>query len=291
MNKYLKKTIPYLRLMRFHKPIGILLLLWPTLWALWIAAQGKPKIGILMVFVLGVVLMRAAGCVINDVVDRHWDGYVARTKRRPLVTGEVSVHGAIILFIILLMLAFILVLTLNKLTIALAFIAAILAVIYPFLKRFTNLPQVGLGFAFSFGVPMAFAAQIDHVPLGGWVLFLATILWTIAYDTQYALADREDDLKIGVKSTAILFAQYDRLAIALIQLSMLMIFLWVGVWLAFSIWFYLGLLGALVLMIYQQYLIRDRNPGRCLRAFLNNNWVGLVIFSGIALQSFGHNMF
>lgn len=286
MNKQFKKIIPYLKLMRFHKPIGILLLLWPTVWALWIAAGGMPKLTILSVFVIGVVVMRAAGCIINDIADRHWDGDVARTKQRPLVTGDVSVRGALILFIVLLLLAFALVMTLNKLTIALAVVAALLAIIYPFLKRITHLPQVGLGFAFSWGVPMAFAAQRGHVPPVAWVLFVSAVLWTIAYDTQYALADREDDRKVGIKSTAILFGRYDRLAIGLIQCAMLLLLVWVGRWQAFSAWFYVGLgVAAVLLLIYQQRLIRDRDPHSCLRAFLNNHWVGLIIFCGIALQA------
>lgn len=276
-----KTFYAYLRLIRLHKPIAIFLLLWPTLWALWIAAQGMPHLNILIIFIVGVVVMRSAGDIINDIADRHWDGKVARTKNRPLVTGEVSLRGAIILFIVLLAIAFFLVCLLNRLTIELAFVGVLLAIIYPFLKRVTHWPQVGLGLAYSWGVPMAFAAETGHVSGLGWMLFLATVLWTVAYDTQYAIADREDDIQIGIKSTAVLFAQYDRWIIALIQVLMLAVLVGMGITLALGMSFYLSILVAAMLMGYQYHLIRDRDPICCLKAFLNNHWVGLVIFAGI----------
>lgn len=273
----------YWRLMRFDRPIGALLLLWPTLWGLWIAVRGLPNLFILLIFILGVILMRAAGCVINDFADRNFDRHVERTKKRPLTTGRVSVKEAIILFIVLCLLAFALVLFLNVLTIALAMIGVVLATFYPFMKRYTHLPQVVLGIAFSWGVPMAFAAQVDTVPVIAWILFSAVICWTVAYDTEYAMSDRSDDIKIGIKSTAILLGRFDRWVIGLLQILMLCILATVGMVLQLTIWFYFSLLIAAGLMAYQQVLIRARDPTLCFRAFLNNNWVGFVIFVGIVL--------
>ena len=274
----------YWLLMRFHRPIGIFLLLWPTLWALWIAAGGMPDPKILAVFVLGVVLMRAAGCVINDYADRDFDPHVARTRQRPIAVGRVSPGEALALFGALCLAAFLLVLQLDGLTIALSLVAALLAASYPFMKRYTHLPQAYLGLAFGWAVPMAFAAQTGGVPPVAWWLLLATVLWALAYDTMYAMADREDDLKIGVKSSAILFGRYDRHLIAAIQVLMLGILGWVGRLSGLDGWYGLGLIAAAGLAVYQQWLIRDRRPDRCIRAFLNNHWLGMVVFLGIVLD-------
>ena len=278
----LRQQLPhYLRLMRFDKPIGILLLLWPTLWALWIAAHGVPRLKILIIFIIGVVVMRAAGCIVNDYADRDIDKYVQRTHKRPLTSGTVTVTEASGLFVILCLIALGLVLLLNKLVIGLAVVGILLAVIYPFLKRFTHLPQLWLGVAFSWGIPMVFAAQTGHVPSIAWLLFLTAVLWPIAYDTQYAMVDREDDFKIGVKSTAILFGRYDRLMIGLLQFAFIGLFIVLGLLLQLNFWFYLGVILATGLLVYQQILLHDRVPKNCFKAFLNNNWVGLVIFVGL----------
>ncbi len=269
--------------MRLDKPIGIFLLVWPTVWALWLAGAGKPPLGIVLIFILGVILMRSAGCVVNDMVDRKVDGYVARTRHRPLVTGTVSTQAAMILFVSIMLCAFLLVLLLNKLTIFLAFGAAILAIIYPFLKRFTHLPQVGLGFTFSWGVPMAFAAVTNSVPLFSWVIFFAAVIWSIIYDTLYAMVDREDDIKIGIKSTAILFGKADKGIIGLLQIIFLALLLLIGFFYQLNKLYYTGIVGTVVLFIYQQVLIRKRSPDNCFKAFLNNHWVGCVIYIGIVL--------
>ncbi len=271
----------YLRLMRFDRPIGIMLLLWPTLWALWIASGGHPNGHVALVFVLGVVLMRAAGCVINDYADRGFDPHVARTRSRPLATGEVSPREALVLFAVLCGLAFALVLTLNGLTILLSFVGAFLAATYPFVKRYSHLPQIYLGAAFGWAVPMVFAAQSDSVPPEAWLLFIATVLWATAYDTMYAMVDREDDLRIGVKSTAILFGDGDRLIIGIIQGMFLLVMLILGQHLGLGAWYHAGLAVAAALAVYQQYLIRRRRPAECFRAFLNNNWLGAAVFVGI----------
>lgn len=279
----MKKIKPYISLMRLDKPIGIFLLVWPTVWALWLAGAGKPPLGIVLIFILGVILMRSAGCVVNDMVDRKVDGYVARTRHRPLVTGTVSTQAAMILFVSIMLCAFLLVLLLNKLTIFLAFGAAILAIIYPFLKRFTHLPQVGLGFTFSWGVPMAFAAVTNSVPLFSWVIFFAAVIWSIIYDTLYAMVDREDDIKIGIKSTAILFGKADKGIIGLLQIIFLALLLLIGFFYQLNKLYYTGIVGTVVLFIYQQVLIRKRSPDNCFKAFLNNHWVGCVIYIGIVL--------
>ena len=274
----------YFRLMRFDKPIGIFLLLWPTLWALWLAADGIPSFKILTVFILGVVVMRAAGCIMNDFADRNIDRYVQRTQFRPLTTGVVGTVEAIVLFGVLCLFALGFVLLLNRVVLKLAMVGIVLVVIYPFLKRVTHLPQFWLGLTFSWSIPMAFTAeQRGSMPTIAWLLFMTAICWAIAYDTQYAMVDREDDLKVGVKSTAILFGRYDRLMIALLQGGMLLLFGILGKRLQLNCWFYLGLLAALGLMIYQQMLIRYRKPENCFAAFCNNNWVGLIIFLGIFL--------
>ncbi len=272
----------YARLMRLHRPIGILLLLWPTLWALWLAARGLPDPFVLGVFVLGTVLMRSAGCVINDYADRHFDGHVARTRDRPLATGEIEPRRALILFGVLVLVSGLLVLTQNRLTIALAFAAVGLAAAYPFMKRYTYLPQVWLGAAFAWAVPMAFAAQTGAVPPLAWLVLSAVVLWVLVYDTQYAMVDREDDLKIGIRSTAILFDDADRPIIGMLQI-LLLIDLWlIGRQAGLGAPYTASLAVAAGLAIYQQWLLREREPARCFRAFLNNNWFGMVIFAGIA---------
>ncbi len=274
----------YARLMRMDRPIGTLLLLWPALWALWVAAEGVPDLHVLVVFALGVFLMRSAGCVINDYADRAIDGHVARTKTRPFAQGEVTPREALILFAALCLLAFLLVLTLNTLTILLSFAAVVLAASYPFMKRYTYLPQIHLGMAFAWSVPMAFAAQTGAVPQEAWLLYIAAILWTTAYDTMYAMVDRDDDIRIGVKSTAILFGEQDRLIIGLIQGLALVVLLIAGSRFDLGGAFTLGLLAAAGLAAWQQYLIRNREPAACFRAFLNNNWFGAAIFAGIVLH-------
>ncbi|AKQ33990.1 4-hydroxybenzoate octaprenyltransferase [Candidatus Coxiella mudrowiae] len=273
----------YFYLMRFDKPIGIFLLLWPTLWALWIATHGHPPLKLASVFIFGVVIMRAAGCVINDFADRNIDKHIRRTQDRPLTIRVVSLLEAIGLFIFLCFIAFGLVLLLNRPTLELGILGILLVVIYPFLKRFTHLPQLWLGVSFAWSIPMVFVAQQGNVPAIAWLLFLQAVVWPIAYDTQYAMADREDDLKVGVKSTAILFGNYDRIIIALLQIGMLIMLSILGWYLSFNYLFYLGLVAAFGLMIYQHVLIRGREPKRCLEAFRNNNWVGFFIFLGIFL--------
>lgn len=275
------KLRDYALLMRLDRPIGIWLLLWPSLWGLWIAAEGIPDVPIFLIFIVGVVLMRSAGCVINDYVDRHIDPLVERTKARPIAAGRVTEKEALILFVVLCLSAFGLVLLLNSLTIKLSVVGVFLAASYPFLKRYTHLPQFYLGAAFGWSIPMAFAAQTGSVPTVAWILFAANIFWTVAYDTEYAMVDREDDLKIGVKSTAILFGHFDRMAIALSHFIALSLLFIVGRKTGLGIWFSLGLGLALVLAIYQQWLIYERQPRKCFRAFLNNDWFGVSILLGL----------
>ncbi|OAT77550.1 4-hydroxybenzoate polyprenyltransferase [Mangrovibacter phragmitis] len=275
------KLLAFHRLMRTDKPIGALLLLWPTLWALWLATPGIPPVTILLVFIAGVWLMRAAGCVVNDFADRKFDGHVKRTARRPLPSGDVTEREAITLFGVLVLLSFLLVLTLNTMTILLSVAGLALAWIYPFMKRYTHLPQVVLGAAFGWSIPMAFSAVSEQLPLSCWLLFLANILWAVAYDTQYAMVDRDDDLKIGVKSTAILFGRYDKLIIGILQVAVLALLVLVG-WLNhLSGAFYWSLLLAAGLFSYQQKLIAGRDRDACFKAFMNNNYVGLVLFLGL----------
>jgi len=278
------KVWPYIQLMRLDKPIGILLLLWPTLSALWIAADGFPDFTVLVVFVWGVIIMRSAGCVINDYADREIDGQILRTINRPLASGTLEPKQALILFAGLGVLAFFLVLLLNVLTIWMSLVGLFLAATYPFMKRYTYLPQVYLGAAFGWAIPMAFAAQTNTVPVIAWLLFLANILWATAYDTFYAMADREDDLLAGVKSTAILFGDDDKVIVGILQLSFLIVMVLVGSQLEMSFIYYLGVLVALGLSLYQQKLVINREPAQCLQAFLNNNWVGAVLFLGIAVH-------
>ena len=273
----------YEKLMRLDKPIGTLLLLWPTLWALWLAVRGVPQWRILAVFVVGTVLTRSAGVVINDYADRNFDPHVARTSNRPLAAGLVTPAEALVLASVLGLMAFALVLTLNRLTIALSFVGAFLAVSYPFTKRFFVLPQAYLGIAFGFGIPMAYAAQLAHVPAVAWVLLLANILWTIAYDTEYAMVDRDDDRKIGIRTSAILFGRFDVAAVMLAHAAFLALLAGIGWRLQLAWPYYVGLAGAAALIGYQYTLIRGRDAQRCFRAFLNNNWVGGVVFAGIAL--------
>lgn len=277
------QALYYFRLMRFDKPIGILLLLWPTLWALWLATDGFPSLKTLIIFILGVIVMRAAGCIVNDFADRNIDKYVKRTQLRPLTTGAVGTVEAIILFGILCLFALGFTVLLNRFVLELAMVGIVLIVIYPFLKRVTHFPQFWLGLTFSWSIPMAFMAEQGGMSAVAWLLFITAVCWVIAYDTQYAMVDREDDLKVGVKSTAIFFGNYDRLIIALLQGVMLLLFSILGRCLKLNYWFYLGLLVAFGLMIYQQVLIRYRKPENCFAAFRNNNWVGLVIFLGIFL--------
>jgi 4-hydroxybenzoate polyprenyltransferase len=274
----------YALLMRLDRPIGSLLLLWPALWALWLAGAGHPQPLIVVVFVLGVVLMRSAGCVINDYADRNVDPHVARTRQRPLAAGRVTSREALSLFVVLCLLAFTLVLLMNRLTVMLSFGAVILAVIYPFMKRYTHLPQVVLGMAFGWAVPMAYAAQTGAVPPLAWLLFIATVLWDTAYDTMYAMVDRPDDLRIGVKSTAILFGEADRHLIALIQGLFFVVMIMIGRQMQLGVYYYAGLVTAMGLAVYQLWLIRRRDPGECFKAFLNNNWFGMAIFAGIVVQ-------
>lgn len=274
----------YARLMRLDRPIGIFLLLWPTLWALWLAGEGRPDVGVVLVFVLGVLLMRSAGCVINDYADRDIDARVRRTRGRPFAQGEVTSREALTLFAALCLLAFLLVLTLGRLTVALSLVAVVLAATYPFMKRYTYLPQVYLGMAFAWAVPMAFAAQTGGVPQHAWLVYIAAVLWTTIYDTQYAMVDREDDIRIGVKSTAILFGDNDRLIIGVLQLLLFAVLLLVGARFSLGWGYHAGLAVAAGFAVYQQYLIRGREPEGCFQAFLNNNWFGLAVFCGLVLH-------
>jgi len=271
----------YAYLMRLHKPIGILLLLWPTCWALWLAAGGVPPLSILFIFVAGVVLMRSAGCVINDIFDRHYDKHVARTRTRPIAAGVVSVKEALVLAASLALAAFLLVLFCNTLTVMLAFAGAIFAVTYPLLKRVTHLPQLGLGVAFSWGVPMAFAAVTGQVSASAWLVFAAAVFWPIIYDTMYAMADRADDVKIGVKSSAILFGKYDVPIIAGLMVVFVSLMVAIGQVFELQTRYYLALVIAGGLFARQLWFIRQRDPDLCFKAFLQNNGVGLVIFLGI----------
>ena len=278
----MKRLRQYALLMRLNRPIGSLLLLWPTLWALWIAGEGYPDPKVVIVFALGVFLMRSAGCVINDYADRHVDPHVARTKARPLAAGTVTPREALWLFGGLCLAAFALVLTMNLVTILLSLGALALAAVYPFMKRYTHLPQVVLGMAFGWAIPMAFAAQTGTVPPLAWLLFVANVLWTTAYDTMYGMIDRNDDIRIGVKSTAILFGDADRVLIALLQGMALFALVLIGKQLGFGMFYYSGLAAAAALALYQLYLIRHRDGAGCFKAFLNNNWFGAAVFAGIA---------
>lgn len=281
MSKISEKLDAYEKLMRLDKPIGILLLLWPTLNALWISSYGHPNWVIVWIFLLGTVLMRSAGCVMNDLADRKFDGHVARTQHRPLVTGLVSVKEALMLAAGLSLAAFVLVWQLNAYTVKLSFVALFLAMTYPLMKRFISIPQAYLGIAFGFGIPMAFAAQHSQVSLVAWLLLVANIFWAVAYDTEYAMVDREDDVKIGIKSSALWFGKYDIQAIMLCYGVMLAIFLWLGVKIHFKWPYFVGLLFASVIALYHFQLIQRREPAKCFKAFLHNNWLGAAIFIGL----------
>ncbi len=273
----------YAQLIRLDKPIGWLLLLWPTMWALWLANEGRPSLHLLLVFVLGVVITRSAGVVVNDLMDREFDPLVERTKDRPLATGKVSTTEACAVVAVLMLCAFLLVLTTNRLTVLLSLFAVCITLLYPFMKRYTYLPQVFLGFAFGWGIPMAYAASTGNVPVVAWLIFAANMLWVLIFDTIYAMVDREDDLRIGLKSTAILLDDADRTVIGIIQVMFIAALYSIGHQYGLGAAYYIALLFAAGLLAYQQYLIHDRVPGKCFRAFLNNNWVGLVIFTGIVL--------
>jgi 4-hydroxybenzoate polyprenyltransferase len=271
-----------LRLIRWNRPIGSLLLLWPTLWALWLAAEGVPDVDLLVIFTVGTVLMRSAGCIINDLADRKLDGGVTRTRGRPLVTGDVTVNEALLFFFVLCLAAFGLVLMTNLLTVALSVPALLLASCYPLMKRYTHLPQVVLGMAFSWSIPMAFAAQLGELPPALWLLFTANLLWTVVYDTKYAMVDRRDDLEVGIKSTAILFGESDRLIIGVLQLLCLAALTLAGRQFDLHWPYFASLLVAAGLFGYHLFLIRDRDEAACFRAFKHNSWVGLTVFLGIA---------
>ncbi len=278
------KCQAYIQLMRLDRPIGILLLLWPTLSALWIAAEGWPDPLVLVIFVLGVVVMRSAGCVINDYADRHIDGKVVRTMNRPLATGALSENDALKLFAGLGVLAFVLVIFLNDLTILMSIVGLFLAATYPFMKRLHAFASNLFGGSFGWAIPMAFAAQTGTVPMIAWLLFVANVIWSTIYDTFYAMADREDDVLAGVKSTAILFGDDDKAIIAILQVTFLIAMLMVGSQLELSFIYYTGVLVTLGLFLYQQHLVRDRQAAACLQAFLNNNWVGATLFAGIVMH-------
>ena len=284
LNRLNPRAWDFIQLTRMDKPIGIYLLLWPTLWALWVAAKGVPSLGNLLIFVLGVVLTRAAGCVINDFADRKVDGHVKRTEHRPMASGKISSKEALVFFALLMGVSFLLVLCTNAPTIWLSFGALALAATYPFMKRYTYYPQVVLGAAFSWGIPMAFTAETGSLPAAAWLLYIANLLWTVAYDTYYAMTDREDDLKIGVKSTAILFGDADRVIILSLQGLALGCLLLAGSHFELGGWFHLGLLAAAGCFVWEFWYTRDRDPQRCFKAFLHNHWAGLAIFVGIVLN-------
>jgi len=274
----------YWFLTRMHKPIGSLLLLWPMYWALWIASHGRPDILVFIVFTLGVVLMRSAGCVINDYADRKIDPHVSRTKERPLATGQVSSTEALQLFFVLLFISLLLVLLMNTLTLYLSLGAVLLAALYPFTKRHTHLPQIFLGMAFGWAVPMVFAAQTNSVPPLAWLIFVAAVIWAVVYDTMYAMVDRDDDLKIGVKSTAILFGDLDKVLIGFFQLLFFIALIMIGQKAELGTAYFVSVFVALMFAVYHQMLIKDREPAKCMVAFLNNNWLGFTVFLGIAID-------
>lgn len=282
--KWSEKWQAIKQITRMDKPIGIYLLLWPTFWALWIAADGFPNLHLLFVFSMGVFIMRSAGCVINDFADRKVDGKVKRTSNRPLVSGSMTSVQALSLFAFLIGGAIALVFTLSLYTILLSVVALLLAASYPFMKRYTQLPQVVLGAAFSWGMIMAFAELQGEIPLVAWLLFIANLMWTVAYDTMYAMVDRDDDVKIGVKSTAILFGQYDKRIVGFLQLFTLALLFTVGEILAFGWPYQLALVCSAALFSYQQMLIVNRERDNCFKAFLNNHWVGLIIFIGVYIE-------
>lgn len=272
---------PYVRLLRLDKPIGILLLLWPTWWGLWFAAGGMPPLAVLLIFTAGVVLMRSAGCAVNDFADRNFDAHVERTNQRPLATGEVSAREALWLAAGLSLLAFVLILPLNKLVVALSVPALFLAASYPFTKRFLAIPQAYLGMAFGFGIPMAYAAVRGDVPMDAWLLLLANLFWSVAYDTEYAMVDRPDDLKIGIRTSAITFGRFEIAAIAFCYAVTLGLLAWVGQRAELGAMFYAGLAVAGGIAVYHLWLIRERDRAACFKAFLHNTWFGFAVFAGL----------
>lgn len=276
----------YALLMRVDKPIGTLLLLWPTLWSVWLSAEEFPKISTILIFSIGVFLMRSAGCVINDYADRNFDGKVARTKKRPMATGSVSEKEALIVFIVLALLAFALVLMINSLAVILSFVALAIATIYPFMKRVTYFPQVVLGAAFSMAIPMAYAATLNEIPAVAWLIYITNLLWVLAYDTLYAMVDKKDDIKVGIKSTAILFGEADLSFVAAIQSMFLFGMLLVGSQYELNYWFFLGVGFAALFAAWQIWYCRHREATKCFQAFLNNNWIGMSIFVGIVIAKF-----
>lgn len=284
MTQAIERFKDYAVLMRLNRPIGSLLLLWPTLWALWFSAQGRPDLKTLVVFVVGVFLMRSAGCVINDYADREFDPHVERTRARPIAAGRVPPREALVLFGVLCLVAFVLALTLNRLTILLAFAGAFLAATYPFLKRWTHLPQFYLGVAFGWGIPMAFAAQTDSLPPLAWTLLAANICWAVAYDTAYAMADRPDDVRVGVKSTAILFGRYDRLMVGIFHAATLALLGVAGFMADRGMLYHGGLVVAAAFAVREQWLIRNRARDACFQAFLDNNRFGAAVFLGLVLD-------
>ena len=275
------RIVQYALLARMHQPIGSLLLLWPTLWALWIAGAGEPDPAVVLVFVAGVFVMRSAGCVMNDFADRKIDPHVQRTRNRPIASGRVTPREALGVFAVLCLVAFALVLTLNRLALLYSFAAVALAASYPFMKRWTYLPQVYLGVAFGWGIPMAFAALAGEVPPLAWLLLAGVVAWAVAYDTMYAMVDREDDLRVGVKSSAILFGDADRFFVGASQVAVLAVLVLAGRQAGLGVFHTIATVAAALLFLYQQHLIREREPAACFRAFLNNNWVGAVVFAGI----------
>lgn len=284
MLKAIQRLVEYARLVRLDRPIGIWLLMWPTLWALWLSSAGRPNERVFVVFVLGVVLMRSAGCAINDYADREFDGHVERTKARPVAAGRLAPYEAVAVYVVLSLAALGLVLTLSRTTVYYALGGGFLAIVYPFLKRFFPLPQLWLGAAFSWSIPMAYAAHLGMVPRTAWLLFIAGVLWSAVYDTMYAMVDRNDDLKIGVKSAAILFGDSDRAILGSMQVMVLVALWLVGQQAVLGRWFVGALFVGAGLFVYQQWLIRNRDRESCFRAFLNNHWFGMVIFVGIALD-------
>ncbi len=284
LSRRLRRALAFAQLMRLDRPVGIWLLLWPTMWALWVAGAGHPPRRLLAIFIAGTVVMRSAGCIVNDLADRNIDPHVRRTRARPLAARVISPYEALSLFALLLVAALLLALRLNALSLKLAFVGAALTISYPLLKRFFPLPQLYLGLCFGWAVPMAFAATLESVPRVGWLMLIATVLWAGVYDTQYAMVDREDDVRVGVRSSAILFGDMDRLMIAVMQCMMLLALVLMGRTLQFDAGYYCGLAAAAVLFIWQQWLIRDREPAACLRAFQNNSYVGFAIFAGILIE-------
>ena len=276
----------YEKLMRLDRPIGILLLLWPALWGLWFAARGVPDYRILLIFVVGVVIMRSAGCIMNDLADRKFDPHVARTRDRPLASGAITPKEALALACVLFLIALFLVLKLNRLTITLAVVALTMTLIYPFLKRFFPFPQAWLGLAFGMSIPMAYAAYINFIPIAAWFMMAANMFWAIAYDTEYAMVDRDDDIRLGLKSSAIVLGRYDVAGVMLAHALFLFVMVLIGTWYRLGIFYYLGIGIALTQVAWQFHLIRRRDRDGCFRAFHNNNWVGMAIFAGLAVELF-----